>query len=291
VYSRPVCTIIMLAGLSLTYGKKREVSNMQEQSTLSSFTSATTYTDPVDFKKLRFIYSAIEKYASSKGKEFEKLRILETACGRGGITFPLASLSCEVTAFDIDGNAVEFLQAQINERRVGNLTVTVNDGYTFDDGKDYDIVVASEVFEHVLEPSKLAGNITRRMMEGSFLIVTTPNGYGPWELKNRIDIRAHLRKWNTLRHLLGKPPYVKGTGSDHCQFYTKGRLLNLLSTFSLKLIGFAKSDSFLTIFPQLRKSVLLGNIDIKLADILPYWFASGWYFIFELQRSNKSIAS
>ncbi len=268
-----------------------EMSDIRHQSRLSKFISVTPYTDPVDIKKLRFVFSAIEKYVSSKEKEFEKLHILEVACGRGGITFSLASLGCEVTAIDIDGNAVEFLQARMNRGGVGNVTVTVDNGYTFDDGKDYDIVIASEVFEHVLEPSKLAGNITRRMMEGAYLIVTTPNGYGPWELKNRIDIRTHLRKWNALRRLLGKPPYVKGAGSDHCQFYTKGRLLNLFSPFSLRLIGSAKSDSFLTIFPQLRKSALLGNLDIKLADILPYWLACGWYFIFALLRSNKSTAS
>lgn len=267
---------------------------MSDQSRLGNFISATSYTTPVKIKKLRFIYSAIEKYVNTRGKEFEKLHILEVACGKGGITYPLVSLGCEVTAFDINENDVEFLQAQIDKRSVtsrSRVTVTVDNGYTFDDGKDYDIVVASEVFEHVLEPSRLAGNITRRMIEGSYLIVTTPNGYGPWELKNRIDIRSHLSKWNALRNLLGKSPYIKGTGGDHCQFYTKGRLLNLFSSFSLRLIGFAKSDAFLPIFPQLRRSTLLGNIDINLADILPYWLASGWFFIFELQQSNKSPAS
>jgi 2-polyprenyl-3-methyl-5-hydroxy-6-metoxy-1,4-benzoquinol methylase len=263
---------------------------VRDQSRLSNFISATAYTDPVDIKKLRFIYSAIERYAGSKGKEFEKLHVLEVACGKGGITFPLASLGCDVTAFDIDENAVEFLQAQVKNRRVGNVTVTVDNGYTFDDGKDYDIVVASEVFEHVLEPSRFAGNITRRMMEGSYLIVTTPNGYGPWEMKNRMDIRTRLRNWNALRHLLGKTPYIKGSGDGHCQVYTKRRLLNLFSTFSLGLIGSAKSDSLLTIFSQLRRSTLVGNLDIKLADILPYWLASGWYFIFELRGSNKFTA-
>jgi SAM-dependent methyltransferase len=179
----------------------------------------------------------------------------------------------------------------MKQRRVANLSATVSNGYTFDDGKVYDIVVASEVFEHVLEPSRLAQNITRRMREGSDLVVTTPNGYGPWELKNRIDILTYLRRSNSLRRLLAKRPYIKGSGPDHCQFYTKRRLLELLSTFSLTLVDFAKSDSFLTIFPLVRRNNLLGRLDTKLADILPYWLASGWHFVFRLQRSSKSTAS
>jgi 2-polyprenyl-3-methyl-5-hydroxy-6-metoxy-1,4-benzoquinol methylase len=261
---------------------------MSDQARMSDFLSASHYTGPGPLKKLRFIYSAIDKYVSNGGGEFENLRILEVACGRGGITFPLASLGCEVKAFDIDESDAEFLRTETIKREIGNLDVTVDDGYTFNDGRDYDIVIASEVFEHVMDPFRLAENITRRMKEGSYLIVTTPNGYGPWELKNRLNVRAQLRRWNALRYLRGEKPYIKGSSHDHCQFYTKSRLLNLFSAFSLRLVGFGKSDSLLPIFPPLTRSALLGNLDIKFADILPYWCASGWYFTFVLQRSNES---
>lgn len=259
---------------------------MRNPSRLRDFISISAYTNAVDIKKLKFIFSALDKYCSSNDKEFKSLRVLEVACGSGGITLPLASLGCQVTAFDIDKKSVDHLQSQINQKRIKNLTVTVDDGYTFDDGKAYDIVVASEVFEHVTDPSRLAENVARRMKEGSYLIVTTPNGYGPWEIKNRVDPCTYLKKWNTLRSLLRKPLYVKGSDAGHCQFYSRGRLLHLFSKFSMVLVDFAKSDSFLSIFRPLRRSFLLGSIDIRLADILPYWLASGWYFVFELQ--NKS---
>lgn len=259
---------------------------MQDRSRLNDFIAATTYTAPVDIKKLRFIYSALEQFVEARGLGFESLRVLEIACGEGGITFPLASLGCQVTAFDIDEAAVKSLRARMEERGVANISVTVDNGYTFDDGKLYDVVIASEVFEHVLDPSALAGNVVRRMNDGSYLIVTTPNCYGPWEIKNRLGVRACLRRWNGLRRLMGKPPYVPGSGPDHCQFYTKSRLVGLFSAFSLRHIGFAKSDSFLTIFPALRRSALFGRLDTRLADILPYWIASGWYFVFQLGESR-----
>lgn len=260
---------------------------MQDRSKSDAFISATTYQAPVDIKKLRFVFTALERYVAGRGMEFEDLRILEVACGEGGITLPLASLGCRVAAFDIDEKAVASLRKRLEGKGTGTVSVTVDNGFTFDDGKVYDVVIASEVFEHVLDPAGLARNIVRRMKEGSYLIVTTPNRYGPWELRNRMDIRGCLRRWNALRRLLGKAPYARG-GPDHCQFYSKSRLVGLFSEFSLGLVDFAKSDSFLTVFPPLRRSASFGKLDTKLADILPYWIASGWYFVFQLRGSRMN---
>jgi len=254
---------------------------------LDAFLSSSEFNEPVYRKKLRFIFSTINSYASLKRKRLEDINILEIACGRGGITFPLASLDCKVKVFDIDDSCVEYVQNRIDHDKIPNLTVTVDDGYTFVDGETYDIVVASEVFEHVLEPKRLAENITRSMAKGSHLIVTTPNGYGPWELMNRVNPLYYLRKWNWLLHLLGKSPYVKGSSWGHVQFYSRHRLMKLFSIFHYKLINFAKSDSLLSMFSP-KRSALLGNIDIMLADILPYWLANGWYFLFELEKGNNA---
>ena len=255
---------------------------MQTKSKLDVFISKSIYTAPVDIKKLKFIFSAIENYTISNKKNVEDISVLEVGCGEGGITLPLASLGCKVKAFDIEKKSAEYLQSRINIDEIENITVSVDNGYTFDDGESYDIIIVSEVFEHVLEPLRLLSNITIRMVKGSYLLVTTPNGYGPWELKNRINPILHLKRNNWLRHLIGKQPYTKGGGSDHCQFYTKKILLKIFSKFPLKQLKFARSDSFLTMFSPFRKNALLGNIDIKLADILPDWLASGWYILFEM---------
>lgn len=256
---------------------------MQQNRELEGFLKHSPYHHPVDIKKLRFIFSAIDDYRKSKHLDFRDLRILEVACGRGGITLPLASLGCLVTAFDIDNDSIGYLEDLLRDKRIENVNVSVDDGYTFDDHNSYDIAVASEVFEHLLDPLAFAKNISRRMDNGSHLIVTTPNGFGPWELKNHINPINRLRKWNVLRRLRNKPPYVKGAGHDHCQFYTRRRLESMFATMSFRTLRFAKSDSFLVVLPFARRSALLGRMDVTLADYLPYWLASGWYFVFELQ--------
>jgi SAM-dependent methyltransferase len=253
---------------------------------LKTFIAASSYTAPCDIKKLTFIFSAIGALASSASRDVGSLSILEMACGSGGITLPLATLGCEIRAIDIDAEAVEFLNGQAVKRGFENLTATRDNALTFDDGRSYDVVVASEVFEHVAEPEKLAENILNRLKSESILIVTVPNGYGPWEMSRRLNPVNRLRKWNLLRRLLGKEPYVEETGINHCQFYTRRGLISLFSKHSLRLVKTAMSDSLLAVFPASRDNAFWGKLDTRLADILPYWLASGWYFIFELRAHD-----
>ena len=257
---------------------------MKNKADFERYVSAGYYTEPVEIKRLKFIYSLIEKYKAAEHVSHEDVNILEVACGSGGLSLPMASLGCKVVAFDLNNEYVSTLESRIKQAGIQNLKVSVEDGYTFDDGEKYNIVVASEVFEHVQEPSRLLENILKRVTNGSYLIVTIPNGYGPWELKNRIDILRYMQKWNFLRRLLGKSDFDKDSGLDHCQFYTRKRFLNLFSSYDIELIDFARSDSILTLISPLRKSRFFGGIDIALADILPYWLASGWYFAFKINR-------
>jgi 2-polyprenyl-3-methyl-5-hydroxy-6-metoxy-1,4-benzoquinol methylase len=226
------------------------------------------------------MFSAICQYAQAKNKSIEELEILEFGCGTGGITFPLASLGSHITAFDIDPSAVSIISERIRKEKLNNVVVTQADGHSFDDSKSYDLVIASEVLEHVARPREFLQRINARVNKGSRLVVTIPNGYGPWQIKRRLSIINVLRRNNWLRGVLGKKPYI--TGQDHCQFYTKKRFLKILSEFSFRLIDFGKSDSILAIF-ETRRGPLFGKADVWLADFLPWWLASGWYFVFEAE--------
>ena len=124
------------------------------------------------------------------------------------------------------------------------------------------------------------------MSVGSYLIITTPNGYGPWEMKNYLNPLNHLKRISFIRRQFGRPPYVFGSGIDHCQFYTRKRLIKIFSKLSFNLLSCTSSDSLLTFLPWITKNSLISKIDIKLADILPHSLASGWYFTFKLDEVN-----
>jgi 2-polyprenyl-3-methyl-5-hydroxy-6-metoxy-1,4-benzoquinol methylase len=210
------------------------------------------------------------------------MAILEVACGKGGITLPIASIGCKVTAFDINKNSLDSLQRVIQENDIQNLRLLQADGYSYEDGMTYDIVIASEILEHVKKPKSFLQNITKRLSAGSYLIVTIPNGFGPWEISKRINPFRRLKRWNFLRSLAGKSRLIStGSGGEHVQFFTRDNLIELVTNESLVLIESSNSDSLLTIVAALRNSKTFGSIDIKLADLLPPWLASGWYFAFE----------
>jgi SAM-dependent methyltransferase len=245
--------------------------------TFQQFADASPYTDPVDRKKLLFVYRAVEDFAAERRVEASALSILEVACGAGGITLPLARLGARVRALDIDRADVETLAQRARDMRLDNLSAAVEDAFAFRHDARYDVIVASEVIEHVLDPDALLANIVRHMAPGGLLIVTTPNGYGPWEISNYVRPHHVARRWNWLRRLAGKPPYVAGTGPDHCQHYTRGRLVKLFRRHGLDVHRFMNSDFILTISKHMRRHPTLGTFDADFANLIPHWMASGWY--------------
>jgi len=250
---------------------------MSTSVSFAEFTAASPYRDPVDHKKLRFVYRALEDLAAERRVLTRDLAILELACGAGGITLPLARTGARVRAIDIDAADVARLNATARERGYRNLDASVEDAYTFRSDDRFDVIIASEVLEHVLEPARLLQTITHHLAPGGVVVVTTPNGFGPWELSNALKPHHVARRWNWLRRAAGKPPYVAGAGPDHCQRFTRGKLERLFRENGLDIHRFMNSDFVLTMFPPLRRNRMTGTFDADLANVVPHWMASGWY--------------
>jgi len=241
---------------------------------LETFLAASPYADPVDRKKLRFIYRVLAAHARRRGRACAELSVLEVGCGVGAVTLPLASLGTRVVAVDVDAGDLAALRAEAVARGLVHVEVLEADALALDLGARFDAVIASEVFEHVHEPQRLAAAAARHCRDGGLLVVTTPNGYGPWETVN--SLRLAPRRWRWLRRLLGKPPH-DGRGREHEQRYTRARLARLLAAQGFVLEAAGNSDFVFTVVRALRRSVLWGTLDCWLGDRVPHWMASGWY--------------
>ncbi|MBZ2166310.1 methyltransferase domain-containing protein [Methanobacterium spitsbergense] len=146
-------------------------------------------------------------------------------------------------AFDVDKSDVVYLSNLIKKNKIKNICLSEENGYSFSS----DIVIASEVFEHVLDPLNLVLNIKKVMCKNSQFFVTTPNGFGPGEIRNRLFF--YLFKHNNfIRKLLNKPKYVIGNGSSHCQFFTETRITNLFSKLNFKKISVKNSSIYLSLY-------------------------------------------
>ncbi len=250
---------------------------------LAHFLESSSYTRPADLKKLRFIYGSLENYARTSGASLNELTVLEPGCADGGITLALASLGGTVRSFDVDREAVKVLERILSSRGIDNVTLTEDDALSFDDGRIYDVVVASEVIAQVPDPELFLRTMVRRLAPGGLLVLTTPNAYGPYVLSQTINPIGWLKRSNRLRALFGKRPYERGDGG-RAQYYSRSQFLrrheldHLLADLGLRVVDTGHSDSVLAALGRLyARSQRLGELDTRLADHVPHWLASGWF--------------
>lgn len=209
------------------------------------------YTRPVDKKKVAFLLSHIPAGAS----------ILELGCGQGLILDHLTAH--ERVGVELSPEEASVASSKGHDIRLGHAG-------RFSAQRTFDVVIASEVIEHMLDPQSLLENAARHLEPGGLLLLTTPNGFGYYEWTNRhLNLKGYLMRWNLLRGILGREPYKRGDSWDHCQWFTIRRLLKMTCTAGFELIAQSNSD-FITGSER----------DLKIADRIPAWMASGWYFVF-----------
>lgn len=251
---------------------------------MDGFVASSIYSAPVDIKKLRFIFAVIQAFLRESDRIAEQIRVMEIGCGSGGIALSLASLGTDVTAIDVDPAKVAAVRQLANERSLHNLDVRAGDGCcSSSDGEIYDVIVISEVLQYVLEAERLIENMGGRLSADGCIIATIPNGYGPWEIKNRLSPvqRLGVYRWNWLRRMLGKGSYVENIGEVLYRYYSRDEFADLFAKCGFRLTAFGKSNSIFAAIPFVNRSTCIAKADNWLADHLPYRLASGWYFVFQ----------
>lgn len=123
-------------------------------------------------KRFNFICNCIDKIKPNT--------ILDYGCGAGTyLTVPLAEKYSDINFIgaDLDSNSIQF--ANKNNTHLKNLEfITVDNLASYNDIK---LIIASEVLEHVDDPVIFMRMLKSMLAENGSLILTVPNGYGPFE--------------------------------------------------------------------------------------------------------------
>jgi 2-polyprenyl-3-methyl-5-hydroxy-6-metoxy-1,4-benzoquinol methylase len=126
-------------------------------------------------------------------------RAVEFGCGTGYmITYPLRTWGYEVTGVDIDADSIEYGQQLLEQAGIEPEALRLED--LRDVEGELDAVIASEVFEHLDDQvlSASLDTIHEKLRPGGKLLVTTPNGWGWFELEallwNRLGAGAYLQR-------------------------------------------------------------------------------------------------
>lgn len=221
------------------------------------YKSHTEYKCYSEMKKLEFIVQTINKNYS----DANKVNILEVGCGKGNISLPLASLGYRIYGIDIDPDEISYVN---KKNQFSNASFDVMDAEKLEGEGRWDIVICSEIFEHLSKPKKLLIRLSEIIKSDGLLIITIPNGYGPYELLEETPFRL-------LKKLIGRPDLY-----GHKQNFSLKDFSDFLNEFFS--ISKIKNSDFMSFWPIIRKIDLLQKIDCSIADNLPHFLVSGWYF-------------
>jgi 2-polyprenyl-3-methyl-5-hydroxy-6-metoxy-1,4-benzoquinol methylase len=167
-------------------------------------------------------------------------RVLDLGCGNGALCNSISRLGYDVIGMDNDRGAIElaksayptlrFIQGKVEDEPSSELT----------DGHQFDVVVSTEVVEHLFSPHQLPLFAAKVLRPGGHLILSTPyHGY----LKNLA--LAITGKWDSHH-----TPLWHG---GHIKFWSRESLSELLrrSGFStIRFVGVGRA-------PYLWKSMIL----------------------------------
>lgn len=253
-------------------------------------------------------WQAIDAWTEGVARRLGKspLRVLDYGCGTGDhVTYPIACLGHHVLGVDVHEESIR--QALIRYRlptlsfRVADIEALVNEGARFD------LVVCSEVLEHLYHPGKFLETLTRVLEPGGGVIITTPNGYGSFEwltslhgLLARVGIHGLLRRVGHAclrsREAAATPgaeaeAVVPTTGflnmdSTHVQFFRVGELEQLFSDSGFRIVE-RRARTLLcgpyvdVLFRLAPCEPALCRANNRLADLLPFAWAADWMFLLE----------
>jgi 2-polyprenyl-3-methyl-5-hydroxy-6-metoxy-1,4-benzoquinol methylase len=249
-----------------------------------SYWSATDYTRfPGGRKKLEALARLVFDEFSTPP------RVLDVGCGNGAISFPLAALGCEVVGADIDGASIAWC---VRHNTYEHATFVLATEKLREVEGPFDLIVCSEVLEHLHEPRPLVAAISEKLASSGLLFVTIPNGFGLREIGGRFErflrescgLDTALRWLRRRLEVLGMPSaaakYAMHTSNPeqgHVQKFTRSQITRLLESEQLRVVGWRNSFLILSVFFSRSGLSAIERLDSWLADHLPHFCASGWY--------------
>ena len=249
--------------------------------------------EPSGLLRLDIIVEAIERHRTQTGAE--RLRILDVGCGCGNISLPLGSLGHEVVGVDLDEESIRIANA--HNPYPDRVSFIAKRAEELELDKPFDVIVASEVVEHVPEPFVLLENLRKALKRDGIIIVTIPNG-GTWEERTRKflihtatgrRIRAVLRR--TVLTAREDQVQTKSRHAPHLHFWRLEPFVRELERLGLRVLRvenngawFKQLHTFVLRFIVRRGSALFHTLDewdARASRKLPTRRALGWILVCE----------
>ena len=173
-------------------------------------------------------------------KRFNPKKIIDIGCGNGFLCSQIHQEGYNVVGVEYDSAGYEIASSNNKELNFYNLGVYDDPSVVINNEGLFDVVVSTEVVEHLFSPHMLPQFSSKVLNKGGYLIITTPyHGY----LKNLV--LSLLNMWD--KH---HTPLWHG---GHIKFWSRNTLSLLLAENGFKTIDFIGVGRA----PYLWKSMIL----------------------------------
>jgi SAM-dependent methyltransferase len=259
-------------------------------------------------KRLDVVKAWVADASRNLGKS--RLTILDYGCGTGDqLTAPLAAAGHDVLGLDMHEPTV--VEARRRHQHITSLTFACRDiaDLLTDTGR-FDVVICSEVLEHIDDPGEFLGQLRALTRDDGALIITTPNGWGSFELLTSAErwlkaagVHQVLRSlvWTARRVSAGvRGAPVPGRPLEHLTSVSQVGFLNYASGhvqfFRLSRLQRLFTDAGFAIVDRRARTLLCGpyidamfalcpgretlyRVNNAAADKLPFAAAADWMFM------------
>ena len=155
-------------------------------------------------------YSMISDYLDfiieDSDRNLSEFRVLDYGCGVSDIGLFFASFGAKVTICDLDNKSFDFTLWRFKKRGFNPETIKVTDTEVYPELPEskFDLIIATELFEHVRDPLKLLKNFTKALKSSGYLFDSMGGRF------ERDDRPHHL-----------KEAFKIGNSKEYKEYYSK----------------------------------------------------------------------
>ena len=122
--------------------------------------------------RARLIFSMIDSLSLPAGR-----KVLDAGCGYGVYSFMMAERKHHITCIDISAERIRAVKQRISEYPPFASAISAERGTLTDlpyKDHQFDLIICSEVLEHMEEDVKAVSELVRVLAPGGYLVLTTP---------------------------------------------------------------------------------------------------------------------
>jgi len=247
-------------------------------------------------KKLEFILNAIKECSKSNSKPFSEIKVLDFGCGNGtAVSYEIAALGVQLTG--VDSHAESIACADANNPFSNAKFILGDEDTVLALGEFFDVIVYSDIIEHLPDPQSTLKKVESVHKQGGILVGAIPNGYGPFEIEKFfsrwlgiewfagkiLGLLSRIKRKISKRALPdNKEPIPYNLECTHCQFFRLKDFHRLIHEIGCRPLQFC-NGVFLgaPVSALFLRSESFINWNVRVADRLPQYLVSTWYFVCE----------